>query len=302
MEIGSKVICHSSFEGREIISIEMIAPKFLNAETNTHRVFSRNASSSRAIPISKTVKNICSDPYIPKDIRINQKGMQGFEKLDEQSRFEFEEECQRLAIINSQFIQSWHEKFNIHKQHLNRYAEAWVWQKLIVTSTEWDNWFHLRNHPMADPAIQALAIDMLNKIEDSTPNVLTNHQWHTPYVNDSQIEQCHYPSDILKVSSAGCARTSYNNYDGSKTNLESDTRLFNQLVVRPYSDDVIDLTENDPIHASPTEHQAKPMKSSDCHDGNFNPALWEKGITHMDTDMCYWSNNFKGWIQHRSIL
>ena len=40
-------------------------PRIILAEFNTHRLFSRNSASSRAIPFKKMVQSVLENPFIP---------------------------------------------------------------------------------------------------------------------------------------------------------------------------------------------------------------------------------------------
>ena len=167
-----------------------------------------------------------------------------------------------------------------HKQIVNRILEPYQWIHVVVTSTEWDNFFNLRDHSAAQPEIQQLAHLMKEHMEKSEPEMLIIGEWHLPYVTDQEVQDFIYTNSFnnaLKCSAARCARVSYLTHTGKTPNIEDDLELFNQLVTRPYTDKRGNvLTENDPIHASPVEHIATPANSE-----------------------TYPSNNFRGWIQWR---
>ena len=95
---------------------------------------------------------------------------------------------------------------------------------------------------------------------------------------------------LLKVSAARCARASYNNFEGRLSTIEEDLGLFAKLV------------ENQPIHASPTEHQATPMLFGDKFINNQNPLTWEQGVTSMDREGNLYSGNLLDFIQFRKLI
>ena len=154
---------------------------------------------------------------------------------------------------------------------------------VIVTATEWDNFFHLRLAHDAQPEIQELAKCMKKAMDESTPKILSPGEWHLPYV--TREERATVAKELLpKISGRRCARISYLNHD--KTNPD-----VNQDIAR--ADELITLK-----HLSPFEHQATPMKSSVC----LIVRDMEKGATHVDRDDSQWSGNFRGWIQYRKLF
>jgi thymidylate synthase ThyX len=165
-----------------------------------------------------------------------------------------------------------------HKQVANRILEPFQFISVIVTTTEWDNFFQLRDHEDAQPEIRELAIQMKQALAASTPKRLNYGEWHLPYV--SQEERRYYATDSLrKLSAARCARVSYLTHDGREPNPEEDFKLFDRLV------------GSVPLHASPIEHQATPDHYEAT--GFFtNPS----GFAHPEL----WGN-FKTWVQHRKV-
>jgi len=152
-----------------------------------------------------------------------------------------------------------------HKQIVNRLLEPFMHITVLVTATEWENFFSLRIHPDAQPEIRVLAEKMYGAMQSSEPNILKNYQWHLPFLTE---ESRHFSlRDQIKMSVARCARTSYLTHEGKEPNPEKDFELYHRLVGAK------------PWHASPTEHQAQPAR-----DGTLPFA------------------NFRGWIPFRGIL
>jgi hypothetical protein len=145
----------------------------------------------------------------------------------------------------------------------------------VLTSTKWDNFFHLRDHPAAQDEIHYLAQDVKEALNDSTPQELGYGQWHIPYVSEEELFSLTLEG-ALKVSSARCARTSYKTTEGVTSTLSDDLKLFERLKAG------VGENEDDPFHASPTEHQARPAKD------------WE--------DFPFKTGNFDGWIQYRKVV
>ena len=275
-KIDAVIIEHSSFNGNELISIETYAPKFLDAEIEKHRMISSNSSSDRAIPIERMIE---ADYFIPDDVRLNQSGMQGEEKA---AKYEREELVNLFEGIREKSCQVMVDLKHIHKQHLNRLLLPFSYQKKIMTANkeQWDYFLSLRLHKAADPAIYQLAYKINDAIEKSFPVELESEDWHLPYIrNEERFE--YSVENLCKMSSARCARTSYNNHDGTIAKLEDDLKLFGFLI-----------NEELP-HATPTEHQAKPMVDID---------LESDGISHMTSRGEMMSGNFSNFIQFRKIL
>ena len=66
MTISAKVVEDSISEaGKRITTLQLRMPKFILAEFNTHRVFSRSTASSRAIPTAKLIEMVRTNPLIP---------------------------------------------------------------------------------------------------------------------------------------------------------------------------------------------------------------------------------------------
>jgi thymidylate synthase ThyX len=252
-----------------ITTMQLRYPRFIHAEFMTHRVFSRNASSSRAIPVAKMLEQVRSDPAMPIHWGKNQPGMQADEELtgDElEAAKELWRGAARFAANQAERMQSHY----VHKQVANRILEPFQFINVIVTATEWDNFFELRAHTDAQPEIRELADVMRAVRSQSTPRKIyptenystfmgnreDPHGWHLPYV--TELERNTYQLPILVAASAArCARVSYLTHDGETPDIKKDIALFMRLV------------GSTPIHASPIEHQAKPSKRCDTQSGNF---------------------------------
>lgn len=294
MTISVKTIADSiSSSGQRLTTLQLRYPRFIHAEFMTHRVFSRNASSSRAIPVMKIIEDIQRDPAIPVHWGANQPGMQANAELDPEGKLLAS--CHWLDAMDKA-IEEVKElvKIGLHKQIANRLLEPWSHINVVVTATEWANFFALRCHPDAQPEIQELAKVMEHAMQLSQPSLVCTGQWHLPYVgmqtdwedavrflSKDRITRDRPPvSEIFavlrKVSTARCARVSYLTHDGRKTTVEEDIDLHNKLVVA------------EPLHASPAEHQATPDQQT-----GFAYPEWDRPELH---------GNFSGWIQHRKML
>lgn len=302
MTITSKVIAHSRAPGApDLITLECRYPRMIHAEFMTHRVFSRNASSSRAIPIERMIQDVIDDPAMPVAWGSNKPGMQAGEEcfnivdfgshsaiesaygVDCATREEAWLIARDLAVESARAF----AKAGYHKQIANRLLEPFGHISVVVTSTDWQNFFDLRCHPDADPTMRALAEAMRDAIADSAgvPPIFEfdSGGWHLPYISydegKSVFEQFvrpefgihSSPSDTTKllamISAARCARVSYLNHDGTNPDIEKDMALAKRLL--------------DSKHMSPFEHQAK------------------SGQQTMKDE---WVSNLRGWAQHRKML
>lgn len=276
-----------------ITTLELEYPRLIHSELMTHRLFSRNAASSRAIPITKVIGQVRDNPAMPVHWGKNQPGMQAQHELEGED-LENIEQLWRDAGSHAAQIAGKMAEINAHKQVVNRILEPFQFMKTVVTSTEWNNWDSLRFHEDADPTIYELA-RVLKEARDSVEAVeLKTGDWHVPYYNGGfWLSGDAVPLETaLAVSASCCAQVSFRLLDLS---LEKAERVFDRLI------------HSKPVHASPTEHQASPMQICQVSDINYNvnsicPDTWEPGVTHMDRDGNFWSGNLMGWIQHRQFI
>ena len=211
---------------------------------------SRNSASSRAIPTSKLIERVQSEPAIPVEWGRNKKGMSAEEPLDEAAQAEAlanwltaRDEAVRHALKFSEL--------KVHKQIANRVLEPFMWHTVIVTATEWANFFALRSSPNAQPEIHRASDLMREAYDGGTPTVVGFGDWHLPLVQDDERD---FPIEQQKkISVARCARVSYLTHDG-KRNVDADIELFTRL-------------KHD-RHLSPFEHIATPAADAAFH-ANF---------------------------------
>lgn len=290
MTISAKIICDSiSPDGIRLTTMLLRYPRFIHAEFMTHRVFSRNASSSRAIPIEKMIQAVIDDPAMPIYWGKNQKGMQATQELSiDEQRVAIRAWLKGMekAVEAAKHLNA----LGLHKQIVNRVIETWSHITVVVTATEWNNFLHLRDHEDAQPEIAELARQCRVELELNDPTSLAYGEWHLPFVNQGDVENVvtylqkgritrDMPSmderfEVLrKLSTARCARTSYLTHDKKNPTIDEDTALYERLV------------GGEPLHASPTEHAATPDVLVD--------GAWTSPELH---------GNFKGWNQFRKML
>jgi len=231
-------------------------PRFIWSEFLTHRQVSRNAASSRAIPVKKMIKMLREGGAHPEFWGSNKPGMQANEQLtgdDMKEARRLWDEAKMNAIDSSEKMM----EVGLHKQISNRILEAWCPYKALVSATEWKNFFGLRAHPDAQPEFQVLAYRMLDAYLNSTPAELEWGEWHIPF--GDQMPEGLDLDTMLRVAIARAARLSYLTFDGLM-DIAKDLALYEQLMV------------SEPLHASPAEHVAKAAPSLWYHFENDTPA------------------------------
>ena len=285
--ITAQVLADSvSPAGERLTTMQLRYPRCIHAEFMTHRQFSRNASSSRAIPVGRLIADVRADPFILLHWGRNRPGMQADEELTGKTRAAAEIYW-RSALASALHHAEMLSLVGAHKQLVNRVLEPFSHINVVVTATEWSNFFALRCHKDAEPHIQVLANQMKRALEDSTPDWVDVGMYHVPYItvvrglaDGARLyfadEACTQSVDVhtaIRLSIARCARVSYLTHDRVEPTLEQDLALSDRLL------------RSDPLHASPMEHQATP-------DG-FTPAAGRHNPQ--------WGN-FTGWLQFRKQL
>jgi thymidylate synthase ThyX len=253
MKHSVKVLADSiSANDIRLTTLEVVFPRIVLCEFNTHRVFSRNSASSRAIPVDKMIKMVKDYPYIPTHWGKNQKGMSAEVEV---SKEEAELALTEWLDARDNAVKSASNLLNIgiHKQITNRLLETWMWQTVIVSSTEWDNFYHLRSHEDAHPEIKKISDLIYNELKNSTPQLLNYNDWHLPLIFEEDKKNISNIRDLIKISTGRCARVSYLTHDG-KRDYNADITLHDKLFTSG--------------HMSPMEHVATPV-NLDCFIGNF---------------------------------
>jgi thymidylate synthase ThyX len=214
-------------------------PRTLLAQLNTHRQLTRNCASARAIPSKKYRENITQNPYIPTFTK-NQRGMQGildgFTSNDLKDLEEYWLDLIEYIASESEFLEN---RFKIHKQELNRILEPFAYIDVLLSGTEWGNFFKLRVAHDAQPDFSTMAAYMQELYDTNVPEPLRVGEWHLPFSEffDPSLDL----EGKIKVCTARCARLSYQTHEG-EFSLEKDLGLFTDLITD--------------IHLSPLEHIA----------------------------------------------
>lgn len=315
--IKATILAHSiSPRGVEMLTYELEYPRLILAELNTHRDKSRNSASSRAIPFTKMLEQLTARP-----VRFGQAnpGMQD-KGEDFNAYIEIEsdywmakgspEHIWREAQEHATEFAKGFYKAGYHKQVYNRLVEPFQMMKTVMSGTEWNNFFWLRNDDAADPTIRELARVMLEAKDSSTPVKLYPGEWHLPYVETEYIGgtagRAYFIRDeagakvMLNKAEAiivSCARSAAVSFRNVDYDLKKCKEVYERLV------------GDERKHASALEHQATPMEPMEPMDDDgawinipTAPQTWQLGISHMDRECQLWSGNLRGWVQFRKTV
>ena len=277
----AKVILDSiSPEGIRLTTVQVRFWRPMLPELNTHRAISKNAGSSRARPSKAIIDQVRNDPWGPIHWGKNQAGMQARDELDQY--WKDSSICHWLNSANHAASQA--EKLlnnGAHKQIVNRLLEPFTYVDVLLTATDWANFFALRLHEDAQPEMQDLAQAIKSAMDASDPKLLQTGEWHLPYIEADDYERACFHSNtecgrleiIKRLSVSRCAKISYTAFDGTVEPIEKELDRYRRLM------------ESQPCHSSPSEHQATP------DDGVRGE--WHSPHLHA---------NFYGWLQLRKTL
>jgi hypothetical protein len=310
-EAQVKIIADSlSPEGIRLTTFQARYWRGIHSELMTHRVFSRNAGSSRARPSQAIIDQVRNDPWGPLHWGSNKPGMQAGEELTGMT-LDLAKANWRSAAVYAADMAEQMFRNGLHKQVVNRILEPFTYIDVVLTATDFANWFALRDHPAAQPEIQDLARKMKYEYEESIPNSIHVGEWHLPYITEEDWDKAHWELKqgritrdeppyaeklrlLQKISVARCARVSYKAFDGTVASFGDDLGLYARLI------------DSQPMHASPAEHQATPdtmsvysvERLSDTENGIVGETIFEGDqFDHPEQH-----GNFRGWIQYRKTL
>jgi len=272
--------------GDRITTFEATYPRIIHAEVMTHRVLSRCAASSRAIPVSKLIKAVEDNPYIPSHWGKNQKGMKADVELNASQKQRARGSWLRArdkAVASARELLS----IGLHKQLTNRLLEPFQWYTAIITATEWDNLLNLRIHPDAHPDIQELARGMKEAMGSNYPSDLREGAYHLPLIRAEDIDECSLSTEeLVKISCARCARVSYLTHDGVR-DTSKDLELYDRLLAKG--------------HLSPLEHAARPMSHLELIEYRTAYGRYSRTLTPTPPSSPF-LGNLRGWVSHRKEI
>jgi hypothetical protein len=316
--ISAQIIADSSGEHSPRLTTFLLRyPRWIHAEGRTHRVLrigedmeveertpslmedenlSRNASSSRAIPVEKLIRDMRDDPAVPLFWGRNQKGMQGGAELAG-TELQEAKAIWHLSMLNAEGSARNLASLGAHKQLINRLLEPYTHITVVVTATQWSNFFALRRHAAAEPHIKMLADRMFDAMNASIPRLLKPGDWHLPFVplnppSAPFLRDIMRTEDQIKLSVARCASTSYKTVEGFDMTLDRAIALHDKLVA------------DSPLHASPCEHQAEMdvRVKRPVYNPGYAPGDAAFEFVHDWANERLGGNLGGGWVQYRKTL
>lgn len=237
MGFSAQVVCDSIAAGVRLTTMVVTFPRIILAEFNTHRMFSRNSASSRAIPVERRIEQVLREPFVPAAFASNKPGMQAGQDFDEEDNATCREDWLTAmhAAVNYASALS---QMGAHKQWANRLLEPFAWHTVVVSATEWANFWALRCHPDAQPEMQTIARMMRAAYDASEPQVCGIDHWHLPFVDpDENLDS----ALAARVSVARAAAVSYERH--LRQDVEADIARHDRLLASG--------------HMSPFEHVAQ---------------------------------------------
>ena len=331
MTISAKIIADSISElGQRITTFELEYPRFIHAELLTHRLMSKNSSSSRAVPVQKAIELIRTNTAGPSHWGKHQSGMQAKEECNSYLEREVpyvDDEGNVVTRLDGSLMtytaqisreQLWNEArdaaleyaeifmdLGYHKQVVNRITEPFSHIKVCLTATNFSNFLWLRDHSDAQPEIMLLAKEMKKELENSIPKVLTTGEWHLPYYGEGYWEPRSEDDAFVVTENIRNGIIPTDVFDENGISLSDALKISSSCCAQTSyrrTDDSLEKATNiyeklvgmEPPHFSPFEHQAMPMCSTTSFD--------DCAVTHLDRYGSYWSGNFEKWIQHRQII
>lgn len=261
MSFAVEIILDSiSRAGDRIITLTARYPKYIHPEVLHHRDFSRGAPSNRARSTWTIIKEVWKNPVVPERWGKNTSRMQPKGELSGWRRWLARQlwlKARYVAIGLALAL----NKLGVHKELANRPLEPWQWMTLLITATEWDNFFYLRCHPEAQGECRKIA-EMIRDARAASVPVIRDE--HLPYI---QPHEQTWSSELrVQLSVGRCARISFLK-QGSGSELDADLKLYDRL------------SGSQPEHSGPFEHQA------------WAPSI-AAGVRYF---------NLKGWVSWRYL-
>jgi len=286
----------SAVSGTALYTVHARYPRPIHGEVLTHRVMERNGRSSRAVPIKTMLEEVRNDPFVPWHLGKNQRGMVAGESFSPEMIKELQAAwlvARDNAVLSAEGMMD----EGVHKQIPNRLLEPFAWIDVLITATDWNNFFHLRDHGDAEPHMQDLARVLEVAIARAEPTLLHPGEWHLPYIVQADWD---YATGIYKrfddavdflrrISTARCARISYTPFDGNAS-YERELERYQGLVTA------------DRVHASPLGHQATPDTRSFCRtftDFGDGSSETVEGMAFDNADL---HGCLRDFIQHRKLI
>ena len=339
-KINAKIVADSiNAEGKRITSFILTYPRFIHSELMTHRVFSRNSASSRAIPFNKMIEMVESDPFIPIAWQSKHTGMQGTDYLDGDSEQQLLInkwlEARDLAVQQAKLL----DYNNVTKQLCNRILEPFMWHTVLVTATEFENFFELRcpkygegefkskkdviresklagmpsdyysrfevvdwlkhNSSQAEIHIQALAEAMWDAYNESEPNQLQPGEWHIPFGDTFDENELTKILNRIHPIQPAWLEWQINQINDLKIKIA--TARCARLSYMTF-EGKIDYAKDIALHDTLLKaHHMSPFEHCAKAPTEDELNFKDKGFNILKGTEPY-SGNFNGWIQYRQLI
>lgn len=329
-ETSAKILADSiSPAGHRFTTFEVVYPRIILAEVNTHRLLTRSSASSRAIPVEKMIRRVLEEPYVPTHWGKNQKGMQAEQDVDAETA------AQAAAVwlrIRDGVVAGVQEllQLGIHKQITNRWLEPAQWHPTLVTGTEFDNLWHLRDHAAAHPDFRDAVHGMREEYQKSEPALVRVGEWHCPLIQPDEWDEFGMEATvdvgheaawerICKVSVGRCARISYLTHGGQRDQQE-DVSLHDRMmqaghmapyehVARPMTPDELNLFKQKKMRWDPEHQRWYWVGAKYRHDVGDRGAAYEEcnpwaagAERYADGEYTHFLGNVQGWVQLRKQI
>ena len=232
-----KVLLDSSnpYTGQRLTTLHCVYSQFIHQQVLTHRMFSRNSSSLRAISFNRAVDEF---EIVYPTWTQEKKGMQG-EVIED-----FEIKSKADDLVDSMFNSVLNHcralnQLGIHHQDINNYLRPFQNIHTVLSFTDIDNFFEQRLHESTKPDMQKLAHLIYKALEESEPE---ERIIHLPLMEDfiNPYEQC-WESEIFSwtelklISAARLARISYFKWqDDPYKDLELAKKLIKDKHLSPF--------------------------------------------------------------------
>lgn len=335
--ISTKIVADSkNRQGDRLTTMLITFPRIILAELNTHRMLSKNSASSRAIPFEKMVNAVRSIGFTPIAWQKDHKGMQGTEYFTDPEMLATLDIDWNMAKIDAIERATLLHNSGVTKQYCNRMLEAYMMHTVLISGTEWENFFSLRcpqyQYQSSGPLYRSWN-DLVNSIFKSGANrdvidALENMSLIDRLKNNTGQAEIHmmalaesmwdaYNASNPKELNSGEWHIPFEDQIADDIPIKDRIKLATAMAARTSYTIIGDekiisneklinihdkMAKQDPFHASPFEHCAKVMADEEYH--NFVKGYWHMNgtVSIFDTETTGWCRNFKGFIQYRYLL
>jgi len=341
-KINAKIIADSlSPSGSRITTYLLTYPRFIHGELMTHRMFSRNSASSRAIPFKKMVKMAKEDPFIPIAWQKDHKGMQGTEYLEIKPNVFGPVNGWLEARDKAVELANYLNELGVTKQLCNRLLEPFMWHTVIITATEFENFFALRcpayydgkvnhrsikdylkandsdiekypesywksiNQSQAEIHIQALAESMWDAMNESIPEELKSGEWHIPfgeYIDENPKVETELELLSNKIHFTSIADSA----DMEMLKVKIATAMCAKLSYNNHGS-IVNFSKDLDLHDMLLRNKhMSPFEhcARVMSDVEYSLCYYKGSLTDKNSDKSNsgWCRNFKGFIQYRDLV